>query len=130
MSKLGLVPVVMREQPSQGRKLVERYADYADIGFAIVLLSPDDFAYEKNESPTKRYLQPHQDVIFALGLFLGKLSKENVISFYIESPNFKAPTDFEGIKSIAFDDRDSWKLALIRELTAAGYTVDADRILK
>jgi predicted nucleotide-binding protein len=130
LSKLGLVPVVMREQPSQGRKLVERYADYSDIGFAIVLLSPDDFAYEKNESPTKRYLQPHQDVIFALGFFLGKLTKENVISFYIECSNFKAPTDFEGIKSIAFDDRDSWKLALIRELTAAGYTVDADRILK
>lgn len=130
LTKLGLAPVVMREQPNQGRKIVERFADYSDIGFAVVLLSPDDFAYAKDEAPTKRKLKPRQDAVFMLGFLLGKLGKSNVLAFYKEYENFEVPTDFEGIKFTAFDDRDSWKLALVRELTACGYNVDADRILK
>ncbi len=130
LTKLWLVPVVMCEEPSQGRRIVERFTDYADVGFAVVLLSPDDFAYDKDESPTKRKLRPRQDVVFELGFLLGKLGKGNVLVFYRECANFEVPTDFDGVKVTAFDDRDSWKLALIRELTNCGYTVDADRILK
>ena len=123
LTKLRLVPVVMCEEPNQGRKIVEHFQDYADVGFAVVLLSPDDFAYSKDESPTKRKLRPKQDVIFELGFLLGKLGRSNVLVFQRECQNFEGPTDFEGIKVTAFDDRDSWKLALIRELTNCGYNV-------
>jgi predicted nucleotide-binding protein len=130
LTKLQLVPVVMCEEPSQGRKIVERFQDYADVAFVVVLLSPDDSLYAKDESPTKRKLRPRQDVVFELGFLLGKLGKGNVLVFQRECQNFESPTDFEGIKATAFDDRDSWKLALIRELTNCGYVVDGDRILK
>jgi predicted nucleotide-binding protein len=130
LTKLRLVPVVMCEEPSQGRKLVDRFQDYADIGFAVVLLSPDDFAYSKDESPTKRKLRPRQDVVFELGFLLGKLGKGNLLVLCREFIDFEGPTDFEGMKVIVFDDRDSWKLALIRELINCGYNVDANRILK
>ncbi|MCL5949201.1 MAG: nucleotide-binding protein [Candidatus Bathyarchaeota archaeon] len=130
LTKLWLVPVIMCEEPSQGRKIVEHFTEYADVGFAVVLLSPDDFAYDKAESPAKRKLRPRQDVVFEFGFLLGKLGKGNVLVFYRECANFEVPTDFDGVKVTAFDDRDSWKLALIRELTNGGYTVDADRFLK
>jgi len=130
LAKLRLVPVVMCEEPSQGRKIVEHFQDYADIGFAVVLLSPDDFGYSKDESSTKRKLRPRQDVVFELGFLLGKLGKGNLLVFCREFIDFEGPTDFEGMKVTAFDDRDSWKLALIRELTNCGYNVDANRILK
>jgi len=130
LTKLRLVPIVMCEEPSQGRKIVERFQDYADIGFAVVLLSPDDFAYSKDESPTKRKLRPRQDVVFELGFLLGKLGKGNLLVFCREFIDFEGPTDFEGMKVTAFDDRDSWKFALMRELTDCGYNVDANRILK
>jgi predicted nucleotide-binding protein len=130
LTKLRLVPIVMCEEPSQGRKLVDRFQDYADIGFAVVLLSPDDFAYSKDESPTKRKLRPRQDVVFELGFLLGKLGKGNLLVLFREFIDFEGPTDFEGMKVTAFDDRDSWKLALIRELTNCGYNIDANRILK
>ncbi len=129
LTKLRLIPVVMCEEPSQGRKIVERFADYKDVGFAVVLLSPDDFAYAKDDSPTKRRLQPKQDVVFELGFLIGKLGNDHVLVFCRECANFECPTDFEGIKVTAFDDRDSWKLALIRELANCEYTVGADRIL-
>jgi len=131
LTKLSLIPLVMSEEPSQGKKIVENFSrDYADVAFAVVLLSPDDFAYAKNEAATKRKLRPQQDVVFELGFLLGKLGKGNVLVFFRECANFEIPTDFEGIKFTAFDDRDSWKLALIRELSNSGLAVDGDRILK
>ena len=124
------MPVLLCEEPSQGRKIVERFQDYADAAFAVVLLSPDDSLYDKDESPAKRKLRPRQDVVFELGFLLGKLGKGNVLVFQRECPNFECPADFEGVKVTAFDDRDSWKLSLIRELIGSGYTVDANRILQ
>ena len=130
LTKLYLIPIVMCEEPSHGRKLMERYADYADVGFAVVLLSPDDFGYAKNAESTTRKLRPRQEVVFELGFLLGKLGRGNVLVFFKECLNFEVPTDFEGMKTVAFDQLDSWKLALIRELGNSGYSVDADRILK
>ena len=131
LTKLSLIPLVMCEEPSQGKKIVENFSrEYADVAFAVVLLSPNDFAYSKNDAATKRKLRPQQDVVFELGFLLGKLGIGNVLVFFRECANFEIPTDFEGIKVTAFDDRDSWKLALIRELTNCGYNINADRILK
>ena len=131
LTKLSLMPVVMCEEPSQGKKIVENFIrDYSDVGFAVVLLSPDDFVYAKNEAATKRKLRPQQNVVFELGFLLGKLGKDNVLVFFREFANFEIPQNFEGLKVTAFDDRGSWKLALIRELSKCGLVVDGDTILK
>lgn len=133
LGKLLLVPVVLCEEPGHGRKIVERFtAAYADVGLAVVLLSPDDYVYAKTEQPTKRKLKPRQDVVFELGYLLGKLGKEKVLVLYKESEKgeFEVNTDFEGVTSAPFDRLDSWKLALLRGLLGNGYQVEGDRILK
>ena len=130
LRKLGLAAIVMSEEPVQGKKIVDRFADYADVGFALVLLSPDVYVYPKGEEATKRERIPKQDVTLMFGFLLGKLGKDKVLAFYRESSNFAFPIDFEGVKFTALDDRDSWKLTLIRELTNCGYTVDAERLLR
>ena len=130
LKKLGLATIIMSEQPSHGKKIIDRFTDYKDIEFALVLLSPDIYAYPKGEEATKRQRNPRQDVTLMFGFLLGKLGKERVLAFYRETPNFAFPIDFEGIKFTAIDDRNSWKLTLIRELTACGYTVDAERLLR
>jgi predicted nucleotide-binding protein len=133
LGKLLLVPVVLCEEPGHGRKIVERFtADYNDIGLAVVLLSPDDYVYAKNEQPSKRKLKPRQDVVFELGYLLGKLGKEKVLVLYRESEKgeFEVNTDFEGVTSAPFDSLDSWKLALLHGLLGNGYAVEGDRILK
>lgn len=130
LKKLGLASVVMNEEPSQGKKIVERYADYKDVGFAVVLLSPDIYVYPKGEEATKRQRIPKQDVTFIFGFLLGKLGKDKVLALYRESPNFAFPIEFEGVKFTALDDRESWKRTLIRELVGCGYTVDAERLLR
>jgi len=130
LRKLGLAAVIMSEEPGQGKKIVERFADYKDVGFALVLLSPDVYVYPKGEEATKRQRTPRQDVALMFGFLLGKLGKDRVLAFYKESPNFEFPIDFEGVKFTALDDRGSWKHTLIRELVGCGYTVDAERLLR
>ncbi len=130
LRKLGLAAIVMSEEPAQGKKIVTHFKDYADVGFAVVLLSPDVYVYPKGEEVTKRQRTPNQDVTLLFGFLLGKLGKDRVLAFYRESPNFKIPIEFEGVKFTALDDRDSWKLTLIRELTGLGYTVDSERLLR
>lgn len=129
LRKLGLASVVMGEEPSQGRKIVERFSDYTDVGFAVVLLSPDIYVYPKGEEATKRERTPRQDVTLMFGFLLGKLGKERVLVFYRECPNFVFPIDFEGVKFTALDERGSWKHSLIRELSRLDYIIDTERLL-
>ena len=42
IAKLGLQPVILHEQASGGRTVIEKLEHHADVGFAIVLLTPDD----------------------------------------------------------------------------------------
>jgi predicted nucleotide-binding protein len=130
LTKLFLVPVSLLQEPNRGRKITENFTAYVDVKFAVVLLSPDDCVYPKEDKTTKTKLKPQQDTIFLLGYLLGKLGTEKVLVLFRESANFEVPTDFEGVKFVAFDDRGSWKHALIRELTACGYSIEGERILK
>jgi len=130
LTKLLLVPIVLCEDPSHCRKIIEQSTDYEDVNFAVALLSPDEYVYAKTDGPTKRRLMPQQEVIFELGFMLGKLGKDRVLVLFRETDNFEVPTNFASLKVTAFDDRDSWKLALLRELANSGYIVDGDRILK
>lgn len=34
--------VILREQPNQGRTIIEKFEEYGDVGFAVILLTPDD----------------------------------------------------------------------------------------
>ncbi|MFP3335587.1 nucleotide-binding protein, partial [Pseudomonas sp. SIMBA_064] len=43
LEKLGLEAVILREQPDQGRTIIEKFEEFSDgVGFAVVLLTPDD----------------------------------------------------------------------------------------
>ena len=130
LRKLGLASIVISEEPGGSKKIIDRFADYKDVGFALVLLSPDVYVYPKGEEATKRERVPKQDVTLMFGFLLGKLGKDKVLAFYRESPNFAFPMEFEGVKFTAIDERDSWKHTLIREFKNCGYTVDAERLLR
>jgi predicted nucleotide-binding protein len=66
LEQLGLQPIVLREQPDSGRTIIEKFEDYADqVGFAVVLLTPDDIAGTADAPGSA--LRARQNVIFELG---------------------------------------------------------------
>jgi len=42
LSDFGLNPIVLHEQPSGSRTIVEKLEKYSDVGYAFVILTPDD----------------------------------------------------------------------------------------
>jgi predicted nucleotide-binding protein len=47
--EFGLNPVVLHEQPSKGRTVVEKLEDYSDVGYAFAVLTPDDVGLSNEE---------------------------------------------------------------------------------
>lgn len=129
VEKLGLVPIILHEKPNQGRTVIEKFADYADVEFAVVLLSPDDLAVPSTESPEKLRPRARQNVIFEMGYFIGKLGRERVVALYRAVSEFELPSDYSGVLYVAYDNTGRWQFDLVRELSACGYNVDANRLL-
>src|ERR1035438_6975181 len=42
LERLKLEPIILHEQPNEGRTVIEKFEVFADVGFAVVLLTPDD----------------------------------------------------------------------------------------
>ena len=124
LERLELKPVVLHEKPNEGRTIIEKLEDFAHVGFALILLTPDD---EGRLRDGKGDFKPRarQNVILELGYFLGKLGRERVCALVKEG--VERPTDYDGVVYIPLDDSNGWEMKLIRELKSAGYDIDANR---
>ncbi len=125
LTKLGLDPIVLHEQPNQGRTIIEKFEQYAKVGFAVVLLTPDDSYTETHQSSNSR-LRPRQNVILELGFFIGKLGRDRTCA--LRKGDVELPSDYSGILYISMEN-EAWKLELVRELKQAGLDVDANLAL-
>jgi predicted nucleotide-binding protein len=129
VEKLGFNAVILHEQPNKGRTIIEKFTDYSEVSFAIVLLSADDLAFNKNDKPENAVFRARQNVILELGFFLGKIGRENVIVLHEQVENLEIPSDYQGVLYVPYDSNDNWKLAIAKELRAVGFEVDGNKLL-
>jgi len=127
LEKLGQEFVVLREQPNRGRTIIEKFEDYADVGFAVVLLTPDDRGGQASEGFEEQTPRARQNVILEVGYFLGRLGRSRVCALY--RPGVSIPSDYTGVLYVELDDRGAWKLELAKELKAAGLSIDMNKAL-
>lgn len=125
VSKLGFEPIILHEHASQGRTVIEKIEIHSDVGFAIVLLTPDDFGATKGEEPKDR---ARQNVVLELGYFIGKLGRSRVCA--LKRGDIEVPSDFGGVVYVTFDQGGGWKEALGRELQASGFDVDWNVVMR
>lgn len=126
ITQLGFEPVILREQPNQGRTIIEKFEDYADVPFAIVLFSPDDLGKSKDDENLNP--RPRQNVVFELGFFIGKLARKNVVVLHREVDDFEMLSDYKGVLFEPY--RDGWEFKVAKEIIAAGFEVDLNRLAK
>lgn len=123
LSRIGLDPIVLQDQPNEGRTIIEKFEDYSDVGFAVVLLTPDDIGGLNDSDLNPR---PRQNVVLEWGFFLGKLGRDRVAALLQDEIEF--PNDYSGVVYIEIDDNEGWNTRLFRELNNAGMPVDHNKL--
>lgn len=129
LMKLGLDPIILHEQADQGRAIIEKIEAFSDVGFAVILLSPDDEGRLLKGSIEPRP-RARQNVVLELGYFIGKLGRNRTLAIYRETTNFELPSDYHGVLYKPYDKAGKWEFEIVKELQAVGYTVTADKLTK
>ena len=124
LSTLGLEPVILHEQPNQGRTVVEKFEAHSQVSFAVVLFTPDDIGHAAGK-PEEQKPRARQNVVLELGFFMGTLGRDKVCVLY--RSGVEIPSDYSGVLYHAFDDAGSWRFHLAREMKAAGIDVDLNK---
>jgi predicted nucleotide-binding protein len=126
MSQLDLTPVILHEQPNEGRTIIEKLEAHTSVDFAVVLLTPDDIGYLVN-AESKKQPRARQNVLLELGLFIGVLGRPRVCALYKQG--VEIPSDYQGVLFTEMDDAGAWKLSLAREIRQTGIDVDMNKAL-
>jgi len=96
------------------QELTNKAVIYPHVSFAVVILSLDQ---------TKH--QPTQNTIYTLGYLVGRLGNTNVVAIYHQKQGLEIPDD----KNILWIEyKTGWYLKLVKELEAANFEVDANKL--
>lgn len=125
VEKIGLEAIILHEQASSGKTIIEKIEEYTNVGFAIVLYTPCDLGASKGEKDQLK-ARARQNVIFEHGYLIGKIGRKNVSA--LVKGDIEKPTDISGVVYIKMDEADSWKYAVGKEMKACGYDIDLNKI--
>ena len=126
LERLDLKPIILHEQSNQGRTIIEKFEQHAQVGFAVALLTSDDVGALQEDAEN---LKPRarQNVVFEFGYFIGRLGRNRVCA--LTKGDVEIPSDCDGVIYIPLDDAGAWKMNLVKELKDAGIGVDANLAL-
>lgn len=127
VEKLGIEAIILHEKVNSGMTIIEKFEKHAkEVGFAIVLFTPDDVAYPLGDEGQKRP-RARQNVILEMGYFVGALGREKVCVLY--KGDVELPSDILGVVYTKIGEDEAWKISLAKELKMVGYKVDLNKLL-
>ncbi len=125
-----LDPIILDQLPSEGATLIEKLERYySNVGFGVVLATPDDEAFPKGRPDEKKY-RARQNVVLELGLLLAHLGRTKVVILLKDQDVMERPSDIQGLIYIPFktDLAKEAGLLLAKEMAAQGYNIDVKRV--
>lgn len=127
LSDIGLEPIILHRQPDQGKTIIEKFEAHSNVGFAFVLLTPDEVAYTVDQIKLPEIdriteFRARANVIFEFGFFVGKLNRSRVCCLIKGSVS--RPSDLGGLvyKEVV-TNIEGIGYSIIKELKAAGNEV-------
>lgn len=125
LEKSGFEAIILHEQASAGRTIIEKIEVNTDVAFAVVIYTPCDMGRTKDENVDKERSRARQNVVFEHGYLIGKLGRTCVSA--LVKGNIETPGDISGVVYITMDDAGAWKMALAKEMINAGLQVDMNK---
>ena len=129
LRRWGLEPLILDQLASSGQTVIEKLEEFTkQVNFGIVLATPDDIGYAKEEEEKKKF-RVRQNVVLELGMLLSKIGRERVAILLSQAENMEAPSDIQGLLYMPFKDNvEEAKLSLAKEMDNNGYKLDIGRL--
>lgn len=130
LRRWGLEPLILDQTLSEGRTIIEKLENYLDeIGFGIVLATPDDIGYPVGREQEQTY-RARQNVVLEAGMLLAKLGRKKVAILIKQQPNMEKPSDIQGLVYIPFkeDLEKDVRLALAKEMVSQGFDLKISQL--
>lgn len=126
LTEMGFEPVILHRQADGGRTVIEKFEDNADVGYAFIILTPDEIAYLQSEDAkpdaerSKEY-RARPNVIFEFGYFVGRLGRARTCCLYKGAVSI--PSDLSGLVYKRFNRAvEEVAYSIRKELKNAGYS--------
>lgn len=126
LADIGLETVVLHRQPDEGQTILEKLVKNTnDIGYAFILLTPDDIGYNAKEeaqqdNDRRKEYRARQNVIFEFGFLVGLIGRKHVCCLY--KGDVAVPSDLHGLVYKKFQHKiEEVAYPIIRELKTAGF---------
>ena len=123
LEKIGFEAIILHEQPNGGKTIIEKLEKFTDVGFGIVLYTPDDVGEAVANQACIRP-RARQNVVFEHGLLIGKLGRGRVIPLVVDH-NIELPGDISGM---VYMSDNGWEVQLAREIKELDYDVDFNKL--
>ena len=124
VEKLGLKAVILHEQVSGGKTIIEKIEEHTNVGFALVLYTPCDVGGLVGDTPKHR---ARQNVVFEHGYLISKLGRRNVCA--LVKGDTEVPNDISGVVYVPLDEHGAWHIAVAKEFRNAGYSIDMNKVV-
>lgn len=127
LHEIGLEPVVLHRQADEGLTIIEKFEKHSDVGYAFILLTPDEISYlkseeSKDEKDRSIEFRARQNVIFEFGYFIGKLGRSRVCCLY--TGDVSLPSDVNGMIYKKFTNSiEEVAYSVLKDLKASGYAI-------
>lgn len=127
LHEIGLEPIVLHRQADEGQTIIEKFEKHAEVGYAFILLTPDEVAYlaEEDAFPDEKRRKEKRarpNVIFEFGYFVGRLGRSRVCCIY--TGDVSLPSDVHGMIYKKFNSSiDEVAYGIMKDLKASGYEI-------
>lgn len=126
IEKMGFEPIILHEQSSDGKTIIEKIEHYSNVGFGVVLYTPCDMGAKTAEKLDLKS-RARQNVVFEHGYLIGRLGRPNVCA--LVKGEIETPNDISGVIYVPMDNAHGWHIQLAKELKSAGYNIDMNKII-
>lgn len=129
LRRWDLEPLILDQLPSDGGTIIEKLEKYTNqADFGIVLATPDDIGYAKNNEADKKF-RVRQNVILELGMLLAIKGRSNVAILLSQAEDMEPPSDINGLIYIPFKGNvEDAAISLAKEMNRNGYAIEISKL--